>query len=115
MITGITESKTVAKDISCECKYEFDGTKCNSNQWWNDDKCRCECKKHICENDYVWNPTKRNCEKGKYLASIISDSMIICDEVIKSYSEEIKLLQQILMKKIQLVKHKISIFYLLFY
>ena len=38
MITGINELKT-AKHISCECKCKFDGTKCNSNQWWNNDKC----------------------------------------------------------------------------
>ena len=61
MITGINESKTLTKHISCECKYKYDGKKCNSDQWWNNDKCRCECKKHhICEN-------------GKYLASIMDN------------------------------------------
>ena len=35
MITGINESRTLAKHISCECKYIFDGRKCNSNQKWN--------------------------------------------------------------------------------
>ena len=50
MITGINESKTLIKHISCECKCKFDGIKCNSNQWWNNDKCQCECKKHhICK------------------------------------------------------------------
>ena len=39
MITEINESKTLAKQISCECKCRFDGRKCNSNQWWNNDKC----------------------------------------------------------------------------
>ena len=39
MITGTNESKTLAKHISCECKCKFDGTKCNSNQWWNNSKC----------------------------------------------------------------------------
>ena len=33
MITGINESKTLTKDISCECKCRFYGTKCHSNQW----------------------------------------------------------------------------------
>ena len=32
MITGINESKTLAKHI-CECKYRFDGRNCNSDQW----------------------------------------------------------------------------------
>ena len=50
MITGINESKTLTKHISCERKFKFDGRKCNSSQWWNDDKCWCECKKyHIYE------------------------------------------------------------------
>ena len=32
--------------------------KCNSVQWWNNNKCRCECKKcHVCEKDYIWNPS----------------------------------------------------------
>ena len=32
MIKGINESKTIRKHISCECKCNFDRTKCNSNQ-----------------------------------------------------------------------------------
>ena len=38
MITGINESKTLAKHLKCECKCRFNGTKCNSNQCWNNDK-----------------------------------------------------------------------------
>ena len=39
IITGINESKTLTKHISCKCKCRFDGEKCNSGQWWNKDKC----------------------------------------------------------------------------
>ena len=39
MITGINESKILTKHISCKCKCKFDGRKCNSGQWWNNDKC----------------------------------------------------------------------------
>ena len=54
MITGTNESKTLAKHISCECKFKLDRTNSNSNQRWNNDKCRFDCKKHhICENNYV--------------------------------------------------------------
>ena len=35
MITGKNESKSLTKDLSCECKCKFNGTKWNSNQWWN--------------------------------------------------------------------------------
>ena len=43
-ITGINESKILTKDILRECKCNNDGRKCNSNQKWNNNKCRCECK-----------------------------------------------------------------------
>ena len=36
------------------------------------------------KNDYFWNSATCNCENGKYLASIMDDSVITCDEVIKS-------------------------------
>ena len=39
MTTGINESKTLRKHISCEFKSKIDGRKCNSNQKWNNDKC----------------------------------------------------------------------------
>ena len=51
----------------------------------------CECEKHhIGEKDYVWNSTTRNCENGKYLASMMDDSVITCDEVIVSHDKETK-------------------------
>ena len=54
MITWINESKTLTKHIPSECKYKLDGTKYNSNQWWNNDNCWRECKKHhICEKEYI--------------------------------------------------------------
>ena len=85
MITGINESKTLTKHVSCERKCKHAGRKCNSNQWWNNDKCRCECKKHhIREKDYIWNPGTGSCKNGKYLASIIDNSVITCDEIINA-------------------------------
>ena len=91
MSTGINESKTLTKHISCECKCKSHGRKCNSDQWWNNDKCRCECKKpHVCEKDYICNPATCGCKNGKYLASIIHDSAITCDENKESYDEETK-------------------------
>ena len=91
MITGINESKTLTKHISCKCKCRFDGRKCNSEQWWNNNKCRCECQKHhVCEKDYAWNPAMCNCKNGKYSASIMNNSTMTCDEIIESYHKEIK-------------------------
>ena len=92
MFPEINESKALTKNTSCECKSKFDGRKCNSDQWWNNDKCRCECKKrHVCEKDYVWNPASCNCENGKYLEIVMNDSAIMCDEVIESHDDETKI------------------------
>ena len=91
MLTGIDESKVLTKHISCKCKCKFDGRKCNSDQWWSNDKFLCECKKrHVCEKYYIWNPGTCNCENGKYLASIMDDLAIRCDDDIESYEEEEK-------------------------
>ena len=83
MITGIKKPETLTtKHISCERRCKFDARKYNSNQKWNNDKCWCECKKrHICGKDFIWNPATCNCENAKYLASIIDDLVITCDEI----------------------------------
>ena len=47
MITGINESKTLTKHMSGEYKCKFGGRNCFSDQWWNNGKCRCECKKRV--------------------------------------------------------------------
>ena len=84
IITRINELKTLTEHISCECKCKFDEEKCNSNQWWNNNKWRCEYKKYnICEKDYIWNISTCICENGKYLASVMDDSVIACNEIIK--------------------------------
>lgn len=60
MITGITESKILAKNISWECKYKFDCRKCNSDQKKNNDKWWHKCKNpeelNACEKGYICIP-----------------------------------------------------------
>ena len=80
MFTGINESKTLKKHISCECKCKFDGTNCNSDQCWNNELL----------NKELLNPSTCSFKNGKYLASIMDDSAVTCDEVIESYNKEIK-------------------------
>ena len=64
--------------MSCECKCKFDGLKCNSDQQWNNNKCRCKFKeRHVCEKDCIWNPATCSCRNGKYLASIMDDSELV--------------------------------------
>ena len=59
MIAGKNESKILTEYIPCKCKCKYDGSKCNSNQKWNNDKCWCECKNpkehKTCEKHYIWN------------------------------------------------------------
>ena len=87
-ITGINELKILTKHISCECKSQFDGSKCNLNQKWNNTKCRCESKNlkehYARKKDYIWNSATCTCKNGEYLASSIDDSVITCDEVINN-------------------------------
>ena len=74
---------------------------CNSDPWWKNDKCWCKRKKcHACAKDYGWNHSTCNCEDGKYLASILDNSVIMCDEVIESYYEETKIVPTNFNKKI---------------
>ena len=98
MITGNNESNVLIKDISSKYKCKFDSRKCNSNQKWNNYKFQWECKKrHICEKNCIWNPATCSCKNGKYLASIVDDSVITYDEVIDA---EIKTIPKIFNKKI---------------
>ena len=91
IITGTNESKTLTTLISCECQCKFD-EKCNSDQWWNNDKWRYERRKkrHVFVTDCIWNLARYSCENGKYLTSTIDDSVITYDEIIDLYNEEIK-------------------------
>ena len=83
MITWIDESGTLTKQKSYECKCRFDGKKFSSDKCWNKDKCWCECKKHQYVKKIIFgNPSTCSCENGKYLASIMDDSAIMCDEII---------------------------------
>ena len=82
MIAGINELKVLTKHISCECECSFDGRKCNSNQWWNNDKCSVNVKNVIYEEKNIFGILLHvgfakmeniNCENGKYSASIMDD------------------------------------------
>ena len=57
VITGTNAPKTIAKQMSCECKCKFDGRKCVLNQKWNNHEYKCEWgnpKEHyVCEKIYV--------------------------------------------------------------
>ena len=45
----------------------------------------------MCEKYYNWNTATCSCGNEKYLASIMNDSAIMCDEIIESCDEETNL------------------------
>ena len=68
------------------------------------------CKnRHVGEKGYVWKSSTCNYESEKYLASIIDNLATVPNEVVGKKS--VRTIKQILMKRKQLVKHKISISY----
>ena len=73
--------------MSCQCECKFDGRKCNSNQKWNNSKCRFErensIKHHACEKDFTWNSSTCRCKNGRYTGSTIDDSVVTCDQIIE--------------------------------
>ena len=62
---------------TCKFKCRLDASVCNNKQYWNDDKCRCECEefidKRICDKGSILNPSNcececdKSCDTGEYL------------------------------------------------
>ena len=65
---------------------------------------------HVCKKGYIWNPATCNCENGKVLVSIIYNSVIMCDKIIK----ETKTVQTNFNKKFNLSNKKCVYFTNLF-
>ena len=110
MTAGIFESKTLTKHLSYECKCRFDGKNVTEINVGITINANMGIKNIYPTKNYVWNPATCNCENGKYLASIMDDSAIICDEVIMSYEGETNVNETK-----HSVKQKIFMFYLPFY
>ena len=75
ILTNETRHIKWHEKFKCICR--LDSIICNNKQYWNKDKCRCECKKldykGVCNKGYIWNPTNRkyecdkSCDIGEYL------------------------------------------------
>ena len=71
------ETRHIELHETCKYKCRFNSSVCNNKQRWNDDKCRCECKKLIdkgvCDKGFIWNLSnclyecKKSCDVGEYL------------------------------------------------
>ena len=120
MITGINESKTSTKHISCQCKCRLDGKnviRINGGIMINVDV---SVKNVIYVKKITFGILLHGIVKMEnFLTSIMDDSAIICDEVIDAEAElyDTKLSpkedeETIFNEKKQTSKRKISIFYL---
>ena len=51
---------------TCKYRCRLNASVYNNKQWWNKDKCRCECKelidKGICNKRFFLNPSNFDCE-----------------------------------------------------
>ena len=69
LVSRTNETRHIKWHKTCKCKCRLDPSICNSNQRWNDDKCRCECKelidKGMCDKRFIWNPSNCECECDK--------------------------------------------------
>ena len=66
-MSGINETRQMLWHETCKCVCRLSVAVCNSNQIWNDDKCRCECRedlvdKKVCDKGFSWNPSNCECE-----------------------------------------------------
>ena len=69
LMSRTNETRHIKWHETCKCICRLDKIICNSEQKWNEDKCRCECKeliiKGVCDKGYVWNPSSCECECDK--------------------------------------------------
>ena len=69
-MSRINETKQIIWHETCKCICRLSEAICNTNQIWNKDKCRCECKEDIvskinCNKGYSWNHSICECECDK--------------------------------------------------
>ena len=119
MITGVNESKTLAKHLPCQCKSRFDGRKCGTDQWWNNDKCLCESKNVMYVMKIMFGILLHVIVKMQNIQQVLWMIQRLFAMKLQNYSMKTrklspttkqKLFQQILMKRKKPAKRKIFIF-----
>ena len=81
-VLNIITEKTLAKDISCECKYTFDGKKLIqiTGRITINVYVHVKSTMYVISKDYIWNSTTCSCQNGRKLTNIMDDLAIACDE-----------------------------------
>ena len=113
LLARIKETRKMVWHKTCKCVCRLTSAICNDRQEWNENKCRCECKKDlvsklVCDKGYMWNSSTcscecdRYCETGQYLdykncvfrKNIIDDMIEQCTSIV-----DIEIKNNILSKK----------------
>ena len=64
LLSRINETRHIMWHKTCNCICRLSASVCNNRQRWNENKCRCECKR-IWDKGYTWNPSSCQCECDK--------------------------------------------------
>ena len=82
LITRINEEKISVQHISCNCKRKLTVQRVIQikNRIMTHVNVHIKINIHA-KKYYRWNPSTCICENGKYLNSIINESVIVCDEL----------------------------------
>ena len=69
LLSRTNETRHIKWHETCKYKCTLEASVCNNKQFWNNDKCRCECKelidKGVCDKGFIWNPSNCKCECDK--------------------------------------------------
>ena len=87
LIQRINQAKQILWYKTCKCVCRLSAAICNSKQIWNDDKCRCECKKDlidkgICDKGFSWNPSNSECDcfcKNTLIDKLVEECTRVAD------------------------------------
>ena len=66
LLSRTNETRHIKWHETYKCESKYGENRCNNNQRWNKDKCRCECKelidKGVCDKGFIWNSISCKCE-----------------------------------------------------
>ena len=69
LMSKFNETRHASRLETCTYKCRLDASVSNDKQSWNNDKCRCKCKKlidkGICDDGFIWNPSICECKCDK--------------------------------------------------
>ena len=69
LVSITNEARHIDWHETCKGKCRLDASVDNNKQWWNEDKCRCECKelidKGVCDKGFIGNLSHCKCECDK--------------------------------------------------